>query len=269
MAPTDLTTLAKLKTWLDVPTSDVTRDTVLSQLISQISRAIFNSLNREPFPPRVITDRYSGNGQSKIQIQKWPVKGIVSLTINGVSIPQSTGWDAPGYSLDDVDDSSPGNPQLLSLIGYLYPKGANNIVVTYLCGYLVQSELHNVPSAAPYTITALSPYGPWDSDYSVLYAGGSALSPVSSVSSAGQYLIRDGVYTFSSADAGQQISISYGYIPGDLSQAALEWAAYRFRSRDRIGQSSKNLGGQETVSYLNESVPVFVADVLKNFRRII
>ena len=269
MAQTDLTTLARLKTWLDVPTADVTRDTVLSQLISQISRAIFNSINREPFPPRIITDRYSGNGQTKIQIDKWPVKSIVSLAINGVTIPQSTGWNISGYSLDDVEDSSPGNPQLLSLIGYCYPKGVNNIVVTYLCGYLVQSEIQTVSSSAPYTVTANSPYGMWSSDYLVLYAGGAALTQVSSTPSAGQYSVRDGVYTFSASDAGQQISLSYGYIPGDLSQAALEFAAYRFRSRDRIGQSSKSLGGQETVSYLNEAVPVFVESTLKNFRRII
>ena len=51
------------------------------------------------------------------------------------------------------------------------------------------------------------------------------------------------------ADAGQSVSISYGYVPQDIAQAALELAAERFRAAERIGLTSKSMGGQETIAY--------------------
>ena len=85
----------------------------------------------------------------------------------------------------------------------------------------------------------------------------------------GQYAVNSGVYIFSASDNNKTVGISYGYIPSDLAQAALEWLSYRWSSKDRIGQSSKSLGGQETVSFTNEDVPVFVKQLLKNFMRVV
>ena len=51
------------------------------------------------------------------------------------------------------------------------------------------------------------------------------------------------------ADAGAAVSLSYGYVPQDLAQAALELAAERFRAAEHIGVRSKSLGGQETIAF--------------------
>ena len=62
-----------------------------------------------------------------------------------------------------------------------------------------------------------------------------ALAAVTGTPALGQYSVSNGVYAFSAADAGQPVLISYGYVPQDLAQAALELAAGRFRAAERIG----------------------------------
>ena len=95
------------------------------------------------------------------------------------------------------------------------------------------------------------------------------MSAVLSAPARGQYSVSAGVYTFAAADAGSAVALSYGYIPADLEQCALEWVADRYKYKDRIGMTSKSLGGQETVAYQNKATPDFVAQSLMNFRRII
>ena len=106
------------------------------------------------------------------------------------------------------------------------------------------------------TLAALAPYGPWASDLGVTYAeSGAPLTAVAAAPAAGQYSVAAGVYSFAAADAGASISLSYGYVPQDLAQAALELAAERFRAAEHIGVRSKSLGGQETIAF--DSAPIF------------
>ena len=78
----------------------------------------------------------------------------------------------------------------------------------------------------------------------------------------------NGLYSFSSADAGKSVLLSYGYVPADVSQCCLEWIAERWQAKDRVGLASQSLGGQETTSYKNEDITKFIALTLSNFRRI-
>src|SRR5205807_757994 len=99
-------------------------------------------------------------------------------------------------------------------------------IVSYRAGYAVQGEAQTVPSSGPFQIAAVAPYGPWASDLGVVYAAtGAALTPVAVAPGPGQYAAGAGVYSFSVADAGQAITLSYGYVPQDVAQAALELAA--------------------------------------------
>ncbi len=66
-----------------------------------------------------------------------------------------------------------------------------------------------------------APFGAWASDLGVIYASsGMALQPVSGAPSVGQYSVCAGVYRFNAADAGAALSLSYGFVPQDLAQAA-------------------------------------------------
>jgi hypothetical protein len=112
-----------------------------------------------------------------------------------------------------------------------------------------------VPGIAPFTVTAIAPYGAWMVDTGV--AGTSA-----------SYSVANGIYTFAAAAAGATIALSYGYIPADLARATLEWVADRYVGRTRIGQSSKTLGGQETTSFVVKAMPDIVDRLLRPYRRI-
>ena len=77
-----------------------------------------------------------------------------------------------------------------------------------------------------------------------------------------------GRYSFSAADAGQAVMLSYGYVPQDVAQAALELAAERFRAADRIGLRSKSVGGQETIAYDTSAVPAPILMMLQPYKRV-
>ncbi len=167
------------------------------------------------------------------------------------------------------DGAPPGSPQALDLFGWKVHRRRQNLVVTYQAGYAVGNEPQIVPAAGPYNLTAAATYGPWASDRGVVYANsGAALVAVASAPGAGQYSVNAGVYSFSAADAGAAVSLSYGYIPQDVAQAALELAADRFRAADRIGLQSKSVGGQETISYVSSALPATVLALLQPYRRV-
>ncbi len=144
-----------------------------------------------------------------------------------------------------------------------YRPGRQSLVVSYKAGYAAQGETQTVPSSSPLQLAAFAPYGPWAFDFGVVYAAtGVALSPVAARLAPGNTRSAAGFYTFSAADAGHAVSLSYGYVPQDVAQAALELAAERFRASERIGLRSKSVGGQETISYDVSAVPAPVLAML-------
>jgi hypothetical protein len=72
-------------------------------------------------------------------------------------------------------------------------------------------EAASVPSASPYTYTSIN-HGAFISDQGVIYAStGLPFKQVTSAPTIGQYSVSAGVYTFSSADTGAAVLISYSY----------------------------------------------------------
>jgi len=267
MAQADLVSLENAKSWLSITTADTARDAALSRLITQISRAIHNTLNRQSLLPRLVTETYDGNGQTRILLRNWPAVSVTSLSIDGVLVPASTSVFMMGYVLEPPDVEPPGSMQYLTLRGKKFSKGESNIQVSYTAGYLVSGEAAVIP-VSPH-ITTQNPYGAWACDYQVQFTDGTALTAVESTPQVSQYSVSNGVYTFADENAGRDVLLFYGFVPADLAQIALEWIAYRWASKDRIGQTSKSIGGQETVAYTNEAIPVFVAQGLQNFKRVI
>ena len=97
---------------------------------------------------------------------------------------------------------------------------------------------------------------------------GLPLTAVAGAPTAGQYAVAAGVYSFAPADAGASVSLSYGYVPQDLAQAALELAAERFRAADHIGVRSKSLGGQETIAFDSAPISAPVMALIQPYRRV-
>lgn len=271
-SPFDLASLADLKTWLDIGGND--DDALLARLITQISRALLNVLDRPSILPAIYVETYDGGGEASILLRQWPVNAVLSCCVNGEAIRLSSslfdGAGIPmGYVLDGPDAAPPGRMQRVSLWGRSFARGLQNVAISYSAGYQILGESAIVPANAPYAISALASYGEWACDCGVAYADGAPLAPVASSPTAGRYTFANGVYTFNEADAGALVRLSYGYIPADLAICCMDWVAERYAYRSRIGQQSKSLGGQETMAFLIKDIPDFVAATLGPYRRVV
>ncbi len=271
MSPFDLTNLAALKAWLGLPSAAGPSDATLVALITAASRSIYAALSRPSLLPQSYAETIDLESR-RVTLRQWPVLGVTSVTWRGIPVPPA--WNADleasvGYALEPGDGVPPGRAQALDLFGHQYGPGRQSLVVSYSAGYAVQSEARTVPAAPPLQLTAFSPYGAWGSDLGVTYTvTGALLTPVAASPSAGQYTVSAGAYGFSAADAGQSVSISYGYVPQDIAQAALELAAERFRAAERIGLRSKSVGGQETIAYDMSAMSAPIQAMLQPYKRV-
>jgi hypothetical protein len=128
MAASDLTTLSRVKAWLNLGTA--TDDALLSRLITAESSVILKFIggNIAEQPYTEVRDGAEGKGLYEMQLRNVPVNAVASLTINGNAIPASAdgGIGAPGYAFDD---------SRIRLCGYQFARGRGNVVVSYTAGY--------------------------------------------------------------------------------------------------------------------------------------
>jgi len=271
MSPYDLTNLSALKAWLGLPAGASPNDATLAALITAASRAVYAALSRPGLLPQSYSEVVDGESE-RLFLRHWPVLQVTSVTLEGEAIPPAapaSGRPTLGYLLRADDDAPPGRQQALDIFGRRVRPRRQNLVVDYTAGYAVQGEARAVPSATPWTLNALAPFGPWAMDLGVVYAAtGAALSAVPAAPALAQYCVAGGAYAFSAGDAGAMVAISYGYIPQDVAQAALELAAERFRAAERIGLRSKSLGGQETIAYDVSAISAPVLALLQPYRRV-
>lgn len=279
MAASDLTTLANVKAWLSV--TDGKSDAILSRLISSVSAQILAYIGRDAMYSHPRSEVRDGSGTNVFLLANWPVTQVVSVTIDGASIPPSlpvTGGDSTaGWILSPWDEFPPGSNQLVSLKGGLrFNQGTKNINIVYIAGYAIYGEA-TVVSSSPYNV--IGPYGSWSYDNGVTFTDtGASLTPITSgTPTTGQYLIETsslvypdpGTYLFSAADVGRPVAINYSYIPTGLEQIVIEEVCERYKYRDRIGLQSKSLGGQETVTYDLSGFPKYVVLSLNNWRSVV
>ena len=76
-------------------------------------------------------------------------------------------------------------------------------------------------------------------------------------------------YEFSRGYSNVEINYTAGYdtTPPDLEQACLELCGLRWREKGRIGEVSKNIGG-EVITYMVKDFPPSVLTVMSQYRRV-
>ena len=227
--PSTLTSLADCKAWLGL--TSTTDDVLLGTLIGGVSQAVLTDLGRAAVLPTTYIDTLDGGGASALALRQWPVTRVLTCLVEGQTLTPASLPGQSGWVLEGAAPAPPGAMQRIAYPGGGFPCGWQNVTVTYRAGYEILGEAAVVPSTPPFVVAALAPYGAWQVDTGV--AGASAA-----------YVAAGGTYTFTSADAGASVALSYGYVPADLTRAALEWVADRYAGRTRIGQSAKTLGGQ-------------------------
>lgn len=269
LANGDLTTLAVAKAYVEPTPSDA----MLTGLITRVSASIRSYINRPFLLPRTYVEKYNGQNTNSLVLYSFPVIGdaLTELLVSGSTIqvaPQlnnntlvntSPPLSSPfGYRMPTYDPRPPGNPSTIQLVGGYFPYGQENIVATYRAGYEVVDETATVPAATAFEVAPSNPYGNWASDEGVTLADGTPLVATSGTPAPGQYRppAPDAasprlVYTFNAAQAGANILLSYGFVPSDLEQVALEVIAERASYRRRVGVLSQSLAAQESISFGN------------------
>jgi len=249
-------------------------DPLVARLISAVSTYIQNVINRT-VRNQAYAETRSGNGGQALLPLQYPVTSVAALTVDGITIPPRPalgvgsnsnfigfGWQGgpAGYTFDV-------NRVMLSGL-YCFSRGFANVALSYSAGFLVANEPQTIPGTAPYVLLTLAH---WNAgDRGVTYADGTPLSPRAFGASlaVGQYSVDpNGVYYFAAADAGAPVLLSYGYVPFDLEQAAVDMIGDWFKYRDRIGVLSQGIE-QQTITFVNAAITARAQGVLNQYRRV-
>lgn len=133
MAYGDLTTLADVKAWLQTGQNPfpATDDALLSRLITAASEFIQNWLGRRIAAADWLEVR-DGTGGQLLAFANIPVTAILSLSIDGLTIPPAP---APGDVGGGFGAGYSFTPTELALRGYVFTRRPQNVIVTYTAGY--------------------------------------------------------------------------------------------------------------------------------------
>jgi hypothetical protein len=294
----DLTTLTNLKAWLGNTSANpnTAQDALYSRLITSMSSNVLNALMRPTLISRLYTeDLLQWAGGSSAMLRQWPVTSILSLSIGSTLVtPNAPTLD--GYSYETWDGFSPGNQIILNFPGYRCSPWPTDNMVTYQAGYLTSDVLviGQGQTGGP-TQSILQPtqsQGIWSYDNGVIGIPATSLTGLAvpfiripfaaNVSpTSGTYMLQvtdsTGVrldpapnYLFSPADLGVSVTLNYSYVPFAVEQAIIEAIQDNLSYKSRIGVKSKNLGGQESVTYSDRLsfLPPAVASTLQQYNRV-
>lgn len=292
--PNDLASLWSAKSWIYGNPTDTTwptsADAAIQAWVSAASRAILSYLQRPIVLPRAVAEVRSGTGGCRLLLREFPVLSITSLQIGVVTIPprpplsstiQVTANNNPGlgYTLEawPYAPAPPGAPQQISVSGYRFERGLDNVQIGYQAGYGVLNEVATAASSVAPAVL----YGRWASDLGVAYANGTPLTAVTGAPSTGQYIAPTAfpsdpatpptwAYQFAAGDAGQSVRLSYGYVPADLEYVCAKWVGEWSAYRSRPGQKSlAQPGGMGTAAFDLSDMPADLKMILQPYRRLV
>jgi Ubiquitin-activating enzyme E1 FCCH domain len=246
-------------------------DSLVARLISAVSAYIQAWADRT-FRNLAYTEYRDGQGGDTLPLKNYPITSVSAVTVNGVTVPPAPPLAAPNTITEAGFFGAPAgyvyDATRLMLRDGRFWRGRQNVEIIYAGGFLVSNEAQTVPASPPYALATLA-Y--WNAgDRGVTYAAGGALGvvPFGAPIATGQYSVdSNGVYYFSVGDAGAAVLISYGYIPADIEQAAIDCIGDWFRYRARIGVTSMAIE-QQTITYVNTPMPARAANALQQHKRV-
>lgn len=261
----DLTTVSAAKAYLGITQSG--QDAVIAALVTRESELIRKYCGRNFQPESFTNKRLDGTGGNRLMLPANPIVSVSSVQIYTTVIPPSPdGIAQPGYIYDDkMLYLLPGFYGGMNVFDY-FPLGYQNVMVSWTSGYQT-SETDFVPTSNTPTLSP-SNGGTAISTVSVAYtANGTALTQVGNGPVAGQYSFTTGTFSFNSADANQQVTMTYGYVPAPVEQSCIEMVGLDLKQRDNLGVASKSLAG-ETVTYSSKGITDSVKEMLAPYRKV-
>lgn len=122
-----LTTLAKVKSQLDIPPSDTSQDTRLNVFLNAASQVIESYCERK-FEQMTYTEYHHGRKMNFIMPREFPISSITSMSIDNDRVfGVNTVVPPSDYSIADRDRTVFYNGK--------FPQGFNNIKLVYVAGY--------------------------------------------------------------------------------------------------------------------------------------
>lgn len=251
---TDLTTLARAKAWLAIKDTEAA-DTILRRLITSASGFVLSYLERDSFDVVERDERYDGGGSGFMLLRESPILSIEALEIDGVGTLTASTSGSRGYRIADAE---PGlGRQRISLVNAIFPVGTDNVRVRYTTGQRV-SEAFTLPAVvSPATTVRFEPTRPFLRDLGVVIED----------EDVEDHTVADGVYVFPAAYAEDEGVATYATVPPEIEQAVCELVGERYKTRDRIGQTSASLGQQQTIQFSTKDMNDFVRTILSRYMR--
>ena len=273
----DLTDLDTVKSELNISASDVDNDKSLQRAISRVSQSVANECNRI-FPVETVSDlffldrpRQVLQSDNKIQLSRWPILSVASVIEDAGMATEC----ALVQGTDYLVMASTGQLMRLDATAGLRRRWrSRTLTVQYDAGYGTgASKIAAIPNSTPFAIT---PDCSFDLDKGVIFTGGAPLVEVDGTPAAGEYSVAGGVYTFSSADAGKSVTISYVKfsVPNDIVEATLRLVTMYFKAKGRdpmvMQQDQPGLGLTRfwvgTTPGQTGAFPPEIDDLLSNYR---
>lgn len=254
---TNLTSAARVSSFMAInPNQAAVLDPIIAGASAFVSR--FTGKSFEPTLKQLVLDP-PASAEPKLIIRD-PLISISELKVDKEVWPETVDfWNGSGYYVEKITSSCTA----LHAISKTWPSLPRSIMLSYLSGY---TDTFQEVIGPDNSVSALL-Y--WLDDVSV-HLNGVAATKVASAPAVGQYAVSSaGVYTFNAADQAKTAKITYVCTPADVERAIVDLVAYTFSGRDRVGISSKTLGGQETISYSAAALTPTAAMLLKPFRSVV
>jgi hypothetical protein len=274
MQSPNLTTLARVKSWLGITTED--SDAALLGLIQAVSVFIYDYIDIQTVAVTSYSELRDSQGHNWIRPNNWPLISLESVLYGGITVnTESSGNPAgPGF-LINYPNRNIGRARI-TIQGYQpFPFGKNCVTINYTAGFqqvddriIIPIYNDEDPPVAVSGTVLLSQL--WAADGGVIDTNTEVpYTLVSASPAAGEYTVSElGVYGFNVDDVGQPVTITYSYVPADLAQAATELVGATFQSAQHIGVKSKSLGGQETVAYFQNQLTPSMKMMLQPYMKV-
>lgn len=123
--PADLAEVADLVAWLNLTNVDQTASDQLQRLVTAISVWIQEEISRT-IRSTSYTKTLDGHGGDRMMLAHYPVTAVASVSVDGQSIPTSSGPGQPGFFLAN---------DLVVLRGFRFTQGPANVGVSYTAGF--------------------------------------------------------------------------------------------------------------------------------------
>lgn len=115
----------EFKSYLEIAHTD---DDALAARLIDAAAAYVHSYTGQEFRVRLKTEMRDGDGGRVMRLHEPPVISVLSLSVDGQAIPESTGTTIDGWFLMEGH---------VRLRGQRFTRGAGNVQISYTCGYPV------------------------------------------------------------------------------------------------------------------------------------